>query len=170
MNKALLLILIVAMSSCGRIRQTLATNETYSKEVDKSDTAETVKTTVQADTLVFLEPVTYDVTNHLIELVDNSRVILDTPELIITAKVDTLTGTIKTSAKVKERKIKFKVNKTTEVKRTGKTTTKKVYEQDTTDKQVVKTTYGWLWWLVAAVALVAGYFGIRYLPFRVIRK
>lgn len=170
MKHIIFLLAVVALSSCGRIKQMTQTDSSYSKDVVKSDSSEVIKTTEKVDTLVTLDPITYDVSTHLIELEDTTYVVLDTPEVKVISSVNSKTKVLRTKAVLKERKVAVKVDKSSEVKRQGKTTVRSIQKDDSKAKEKSKPSKEWMIWLAVILVLIAAYLAIRFMPYRIIRK
>ena len=171
MKKSILFIAaVIALTSCGKIKRLTATEDTYSKTVERTDSIETVKTSEKVDTVVFLEPIKYDVSAHLLDLVDSSYILLDTPEVEITVKLDTVTKVLRASTKVKARKVAVKVDKQTETYSRSKTAFKSIQKDDVKVTEITKPKSNWWIYLIIGLVIVGGYLFFRFLPFRIVRK
>lgn len=161
---------VVALSSCSKIKRSTTVDESYAKSLEKTDSIEIVKTSEKVDTTVFLDPFHYDVSTALADLVDSSVLILDTPEIKIVGNVDKKANVLRTSTVVKSRPVTVKVDKSTETYTRNRSTVKIIKKDSSEQKDIVKTKVAWWPYLLVLLVLVAGYFGIKYLPFRIVKK
>ena len=161
---------LIALTSCSKIKRAARSDESYAKQVEKTDSSTYTKTTETVDTTVFLKPIEYDVATAIVDMVDSSVLILDTPEIRITGKVDKKANVLRTSTIVKARPVTVKVNRTSETSSRNRSTVKSIQKDSTEQKDVTKTKVSWWPYLLVLLALIAGYIGIRYLPFRITRK
>ena len=119
MRNIIILCAIIALSSCGKIKKIQQTNDTYSKDKIESESSEAITIKETIDTTVILKPIDIDVTNNLIDLIDTSKIVIDTDELEVKLSVDKSTNKVKTSARIKERVIPIQKTKETYIERSS---------------------------------------------------
>jgi hypothetical protein len=148
------LLLAIGLSSCGRTNRALTATETYSKDVSQTETTESITTTEKVDTLVTLDMETSEATFELHELVDSSRLVIDTPEQSVSVVYDPITQTVRTKAVVKERQVPITIDRTTTVERNVYERQKSIQKDERREESVVKSSPLIPSWLIALIIVL----------------
>jgi hypothetical protein len=171
MKNIIILCAIIALSSCGKIKKITQTNDTYSKDKVETETSEAITIKETIDTTVILKPIDIDVTNNLIDLIDTSKIVIDTDELEVKLSVDKSTNKVKTSARIKQRIIPIQKTKETYIERSSEVDLVQI-KKDNSERQETekpKATTSFTWWLIIALIAAGGFLFLRFMPFRITR-
>jgi hypothetical protein len=171
MKNIIILCAIIALSSCGKIKKITQTNDTYSKDKIETESSEVITIKETIDTTVILKPIDIDVTNNLIDLIDTSKIVIDTDELEVKLSVDKSTNKVKTSARIKQRTIPIQKTKETYIERSSEVDLVKI-KKDNSERQETekpKATTSFTWWLIIALIATGGFLFLRFMPFRITR-
>ncbi|MFO0359255.1 MAG: lipoprotein [Flavobacteriales bacterium] len=147
-------LIATSLASCGRTNKSLTATETYSKDVSQTETTESITTTEKVDTLVTLDMETSEATFELHELVDSSRLVIDTPEQSVAVVYDPITQTVRTKAVVKERQVPVTIDRTTTVERAIYERQKSIQKDEQREEQVLKTSPLIPSWLIALIIVL----------------
>lgn len=171
MRNIIILCAIIALSSCGKIKKITQTNDTYSKDKVESESSESITIKETIDTTVILKPIDIDVTNNLIDLIDTSKIVIDTDELEVKLSVDKETNKVKTSARIKERVIPIQKTKETYIERSSEVDLVQIKKDNSERKETEKpkATTSFTWWLIIALIIAGGFTLFRLMPFRITR-
>jgi len=171
MKNLLFIIAIIALSSCGKLKRITQTNDTVDKV--KTESTTTVEATVveTIDTTVILKPIEINVENSIIDLVDTTRLVIDTDELEVKLSIDTLTKKVKTHARIKERIIPVQKTKISSIK-WGEEKSSRIVHKDNSERietEKPKSTTSFTWWVIIALIIVGAFTLFRVMPFRITR-
>jgi len=171
MKNLLFIIAIIALSSCGKIKKIQQTNDTYSKDNVESESSESITIKETIDTTVILKPIDIDVTNNLIDLIDTSKIVIDTDELEVKLSVDKSTKKVKTSARIKQRIIPIQKTKETYIERSSEVDLVQIKKDNSERKETEKpkSTTSFTWWLIIALIIAGAFTLFRLMPFRITR-
>lgn len=171
MKNLLFIIALIALSSCGKIKKIQQTNDTVDKV--KTETTTTAEATIveTIDTTITLRPIEIDVENSIIELVDTTRIVIDTDELEVKLSVDKVTNKVKTHARLKERVIPIQKTKISSIK-WGEEKNVSIVHKDNSERietEKPKSTTSFTWWVIIALIIVGAFTLFRVMPFRITR-
>lgn len=153
--KYILPILLIALSSCGKLKRTASTSDTTVKsEKEGTFSTETV-TTETADTLITLAPDTSTWSIPAWMFTDSSVLIIETPRQLIEFEYIPLTKNVNVKAVVKPQEVPIKIDRT-QVLRIDSTYHEKVkVNVETSDKETKKTQSLIPWWMWIVVVILA---------------
>ena len=171
MKNLLFIIAIIALSSCGKIKKIRQTNDTYSKEKVETESSEVITVKETIDTTVTLQPIDINVTDYIIDLIDTSKIVIDTDELEVKLSVDTVTKTISTKAKVKKRTIPIQKTKETYIQRSSAVDLVSIQKDNSEriETEKPKSATSFTWWVIIALIIVGAFTLFRVMPFRITR-
>jgi uncharacterized protein (DUF927 family) len=171
MKNVIYLCAIIALSSCGKIKHLTQTNDTVDKV--KTETTTTAEATIveTIDTTITLRPIQIDIENSIIDLVDTTKLVIDTDELEVKLSVDPITNKIKTRAKIKERIIPIQKTKISSIK-WGEEKSSSIVHKDNSERKEVekpKAATSFTWWLIIALIAAGAFTLLRFMPFKITR-
>lgn len=159
----LVLAIALSLASCGRMKRTIATTETYNKDAQSTEIAETITTIEKVDTVIQTPSDSSERVIPLEQLTDTAVTVIETETQDVELRYDPIAGTIRTKAKVKARQIPVVLERQRVEQRTIDHDSKTVAKVETKDEQVTKTNPlipFWVWFL--AILVTIGYLCFRY--------
>jgi len=171
MKNLLFIIAIIALSSCGKIKHLTQTNDTVDKVKTESTTTAEATVVETIDTTITLRPIEINVENSIIDLVDTTRLVIDTDELEVKLSIDTLTKKVKTHARIKERIIPVQKTKISSIKWGEEKSSSIVHKDNSERKEVDKPSKAtsFTWWLIIALIAAGAFIFLRFMPFKITR-
>jgi hypothetical protein len=171
MKNLLFIIVIIFLSSCGKIKHLTQTNDTVDKIKTESTTTAEATIVETIDTTITLRPIQIDVENSIIDLVDTTRLVIDTDELEVKLSIDTLTKKVKTHARIKERIIPIQKTKISSIKWGEEKSSSIVHKDNSERKEVEKPSRStsFTWWLIIALIAAGAFIFLRFMPFKITR-
>ena len=162
--KYILPIILIALSSCGKLKRTASTSDTEIKaEKEGTFNMESIATET-ADTLITLAPDTSTWSIPAWMFTDSSVLIIETPRQVIEFEYSPATRNVNVKAVVKSQVVPIKIDRT-QVLRIDSTYHERVkVNVETTDKETKKTQSLIPWWMwIVAVILAALWVGWKFL-------
>jgi len=171
MKNIIILCAIIALSSCGKLKRITQTNDTVDKVKTESTTTAEATVVETIDTTVILKPIEINVENSIIDLVDTTKLVIDTDELEVKLSIDTLTKKVKTHARIKERIIPVQKTKISSIKWGEEKSSSIVHKDNSERKEVEKPSKAtsFTWWLIIALIAAGAFIFLRFMPFRITR-
>ena len=153
--KYLLPALLIALSSCGKLKRTASTSDTEIKAEKEGTFSMESVTTETADTLITLAPDTSTWSIPAWMFTDSSVLVIETPRQVIEFEYIPLTKNVNVKAVVKPQVVPVKIDRT-QVLRMDSTYREKVkVNAETSGKETKKTQSLIPWWLWIVAAILA---------------
>lgn len=156
-------LIALTLASCGRLKRTAKTEDTYDKQVDKVELTEQVTVKETIDTIVAIAGDSSSTTIDIKDLTDTAVVVIDNDVQDVVIRYDSNTGKIHVKSRVKPRLIPVEKTRETVVNKRVDSSSKSVHKSSAEDKQTTKTNPlvpFWIWFL--ALLVVLGYLCFRY--------
>lgn len=160
------LIILIALTSCGKIKKFTSTYKDKVNVEVEQEVAEEITVKEKVDTLIILPADTSTWNLPLRDLIDSTGLKIESETQIIEFKFNPKDNTVTTKATVKEKKVSVVINKETEIKRNTSTQSQSKVKTYVKDKKVEETKplvppVVWFALLIALLVYLAARFILR---------